>query len=492
MINIMLDKTLKVLNDILIDFSTKFYFHEKLNNKGDVLNLKKDLSTLINSVFSVNSKLLLLNQLIKEFLKECNDTKYNYYVHESRDALKYYDFKYFIYGSWQKYVDSLPDDESKMLADVYNTEYTPSVNKYNYYKTLLAKNSSFSKLKNIYFEIITRYARDIDMIAYDNFKIRDPYVISREFVAEYNSSTLYIETWIKGEITLDIWCKNPDTRFLYEMQFFYSEKDINAVNKNQLKLYWQAIDIELESLKKYILESSSSIQLSNVERQLNLIQKFLSGNYSALDYIRLSNIIKFDRPDEVILAYDDIIRFEIYDYSKILPYDGLNLRKSSRFVADLLIKYNDFLSERMNILSTKKKSKKEDVVVKPKPKSFGFINPKKQAALKSVLQQLQYKYNLIQNIDENVDDLVMILTTNDYSTIPYNIHINCNTNLFTYVLREIKCYFNYLTSINIEASGKFYTKNSNLLSSSNFNKGSNNLSIQKKEEINKIIIKLKQ
>lgn len=495
MINEMLDKLLKVLNDVLNEFSEKYNFYENLKVSDDIAILKHDLKKLSHTVFSKNSKLLLLNHIVIEFNKNCSDVMYNYYTHESRDALGKYPFKYFIWNRWQEHIDSLPDDfYSKNIAYAYEAEYSPSEVKLKYYLLEIEKTNSIDVLKNICSEIITRYARDIDMIAYSNFRIRDPNNRISENSNTYNASDNYLQKWINGEITLDLWRKFPDTMFLLSIEIFYGIEYLEKVNINQLILYNKALDIELNSLKKYILDSSPIAQILNIERQLNIIQKFLSGEFTPLDFQRISNIIKFDRPDEVILAYDDLHRFEIYDYSKILPYDGVNLRKSPRFVAELLNNYVTFLREHLSILKNQKtKVNSNEKIVKPKPNSFGIKNPKNIPILKTVLQELQFKYELIQNEENKIDDLVDILTAGDYSTIPYKIKIGCQTNIFSYIIKGLKPCFNSLSAHKIEHTGKFYTlENDILLTATNFNKSSTKVDTLQKEEIDKILIKLKK
>ena len=488
----MIEKSLKVLNDILNDFSISYKYYVTINENSDIGVLKNEIEVLLKIVSSENSKLLLFDQLINEFLKDKNPTLFNYYVHESRSLLNEYPFKNFIYGSWHRLLENTHESDLNYLED-YSMNYVPFSEKDNQFISKIEKSSSVGDLKQIYFDIISWYAKDIDMLAYYSFKIRNPKVDGTHIFSTYDSSNEYIMKWIDATITLDIWRQYPNTNFLHYIMYSYDPDFLVGVGKKQLQLYKQALDIELKSLKQNITDSSTDVQKINVARQLNLIQKFTKGDFSNLDYQRLSQIIVFDRPDEVILAYDDIIRFDIYDYTKLLPYDGPNLRKSPRFVSDLLIVYEKFLIEQLEVLKNAIDPKAIEDVKKPMPKNFGFNKPPKKGLLKDVLQQLQFEYELIDSSDKKIDDLVDVLLSNDYSTIPFKINIYCKTNLFTYIIKEIKYLFNNLNAITIQSSKLFYTNNGKtLLTETNFNKSSNSLNTQKKEEIDKVLIQLKK
>lgn len=485
----MLEKSLKVLNDILVDFEKRYNYYDSINSNSDLKEIENEINIMLKVVFSENTKLLLFEQLIIDIHKDKNHVLYNFYVHESRDLLRKHSFKNLIYGSWYKLIENYGERELS-YTDEYSGDYSPLIYKIKEFSNKINPTSSFSELKIIYYDIIKWYAQDIDMLAYSPFTIKNPKFNEYEHFTPFDGSDEYIQMWYNGSITLDIWRKYPNTGFLKIMDFLYSENYIKNANILQLQLYNQAIDIELNSLRNNISNSPVDVQKVNIARQLSLIQKFTLGNFSDLDFQRISQIIVFDRPNEVILAYDDIIRFDNYDFTKIIPYDGDNLRKSPRFVADLLIKYEQFLIEQSVLLENLENKELPKIINKPKPKNFGFNKRKKLQVLRDVLTELQLKYDLIEN---DFDDLINVLTHNDYTTIPFTIKISCQTNIFTYILKEIVFCFSNLNSTSIQNSGRFITKKEGKpLLSSNFNKSANSLQEYKKEEIDKILIKLKE
>ena len=485
----MMDKTLKVLNDILTDIAEEKLFFESLEDSFDVNELKEKCKELSCKVFSIDSKLILFNQIKDNYFMN-SDFFLNYYIHESRALLIQHNLKEYIKGRWKKSLDSLTDSQLSS-AETYSIDYYPELYILDKYNKKLNEANSIQEIKIIQEKILSWYAQDIDMLAYSPFSIQNTSVLfDSHDISPFEKSDPNFDMWIDGSITLDSWRQFPNTGFLFNMTRFFTEKHIINANTYQLKLYNQALDIELNSLKNNISNAPLDVQKVNIARQLSLIQKFTLGNFSDLDFQRISQIIFFDRPNEVILAYDDIIRFDIYNYEKILPYDGYYLKKSPRLVADILIKYEQFLIEQSVLLEQSDNKELPKIINKPKPNNFGFNKRKKLQVLIDVLNELNLKYDLIEN---DVDDLINVLTHNDYTTIPFTIKISGQTNIFTYILKEIVFCFSNLTAISVQNSGRFITKKEGkTLLESNFNKSANSLKEYKKEEIDKILIKLKE
>ncbi len=488
----MLEKALKVLDDILLDVTLSKKNLEEWNSKSDIALFKTEIKKLTLKVFSKNTKLLLFSQLLNDFQSSTKSISLtNFYIHESRNLLVKHQLKKSVVGLWKiKFAEVEPKHEGSAID--YSIDYHPITSRIESYYESIDNSVIFSHLKEIYNEILKMYCTDIDMLAYSNFSIKFQSIFGFEEVykPDYSTSNEYIDMWLNDEITLDFWRRYPNTSFLSYLELNYPEVQIDKANQNQIRLFREALNIELKSLEANIKDLPRLFVKETIERQLSLIDNFVNGNYSELDFKRLSNIISFSRPDDVILAYDDLLRFGIYDFHKIIPYDGASMRKSPRFVAELLIAYRAFLFQYLNngpeVIPTISNDKKI------KPKSFGFIQAKKVDLFTSIMQKLQNKYDLIQNEENKVSDLVTILTLKDYRTFPTPIQIGCKTNVFCYIIREIKFLFNNLNGTSIGDSAQFKTLSSGILSSTNFNKSANSLSTQKKEEIDKILIKLKE
>lgn len=136
---------------------------------------------------------------------------------------------------------------------------------------------------------------------------------------------------------------------------------------------------------------------------------------------------------------------------------------------------------------------KKEVVQKPlkparKPNtSFGFKN-RDTSGLFKVIQDLQLKIDLLQN-NTKVEDLHKLLISKDFTEHNFEIHLQCETTQFIYILYELKRYFVNLNPTSIHNFGRFKTKTGETLRRGNIYK--NKIEYPKqKEEIDKIIQQL--
>lgn len=136
--------------------------------------------------------------------------------------------------------------------------------------------------------------------------------------------------------------------------------------------------------------------------------------------------------------------------------------------------------------------KKEVVQIPLKPArkpntSFGFKN-RDTSGLFKVIQDLQLKIDLLQN-NTKVEDLHKLLITKDFTEHYFEIHLQCETTQFIYILYELKRYFVNLNPTSIHSYGRFKTKTGETLKRGNIYK--NKIEYPKqKEEIDKIIQQL--
>lgn len=127
---------------------------------------------------------------------------------------------------------------------------------------------------------------------------------------------------------------------------------------------------------------------------------------------------------------------------------------------------------------------------KPKRKlktSFGFKD-RDHSKLLSVLKNLQFRVDLLQN-RTTVEELHKLLTANDFTQINIQIHLQCETTQFSYIVSKLKPYFNGLTPTSIEFSDSFKTKTGTTLKANNLYKNKVH-NPKEKEEIDNIINQL--
>lgn len=53
----MLEKSLKVLNDILVDFEKRYNYYDSINSNSDLKEIENEINIMLKVVFSENTKL---------------------------------------------------------------------------------------------------------------------------------------------------------------------------------------------------------------------------------------------------------------------------------------------------------------------------------------------------------------------------------------------------------------------------------------------------
>ena len=88
--------------------------------------------------------------------------------------------------------------------------------------------------------------------------------------------------------------------------------------------------------------------------------------------------------------------------------------------------------------------------------SFGFKGNKDN--LKIVLSSLNIHIELLNEDKSTVDDLLAVFTSKDLQRGANQIHLNCETTQFSYIISKLGHSFTNLTPTTIEASNLFYSK----------------------------------
>ena len=132
----------------------------------------------------------------------------------------------------------------------------------------------------------------------------------------------------------------------------------------------------------------------------------------------------------------------------------------------------------------------KEVTVKPTTKpqlktktSFGFRG-KDESDLFKILEKLQLKIDLLEN-RTSTKQLLQILTTDDFTTLDFNIYFEANTTAIRYLFDKLKPQFANLKLSEIERSNKFYTKNDFQLTAQNLS-SSKQYIFKEKETIDNI------
>jgi len=118
--------------------------------------------------------------------------------------------------------------------------------------------------------------------------------------------------------------------------------------------------------------------------------------------------------------------------------------------------------------------------------SFGFNGDKEN--LKTVIYALNREIELL-NDNTSPDDLFAILTSKDLKRGDKQIHINCETTQFGYIVSLLTPHFTNFNPTAIEKSNLFYSKKGTLLKRNNLYKNKSNLT-KEYDTINNIIKQL--
>ncbi len=113
---------------------------------------------------------------------------------------------------------------------------------------------------------------------------------------------------------------------------------------------------------------------------------------------------------------------------------------------------------------------------------FGFKDDIEK--LKTVVNQLCFNIDLLNEDITNADDLIKVLTAKSILPGATKIQINCETKLFRYCIDKFKPHFSNLTLGNIEKSKIFYSKNDTLITANNLSSSSSKNKVEPKESAN--------
>lgn len=118
---------------------------------------------------------------------------------------------------------------------------------------------------------------------------------------------------------------------------------------------------------------------------------------------------------------------------------------------------------------------------------FGFNG--KPDKLKSIINALCAKVELLNETQSPADMLIQLLLSKDIKPGKQKIYLDCDNKNFRHIIERLQPLFSNLSYINIERSQSFYSKKGTLLKSNNLSKAVS-FNAKAKEEIDKIFNQL--
>lgn len=112
--------------------------------------------------------------------------------------------------------------------------------------------------------------------------------------------------------------------------------------------------------------------------------------------------------------------------------------------------------------------------------SFGFKDDVEK--LKTVVNQLCFKIELLNQEVTSADELIKTFTVNNILPGSVKIQIGCETKHFRYCIDKFTPYFNGMTLANIEKSKLFYSKKDTLITANNLSASSSKNKLEPKEK----------
>lgn len=228
-----------------------------------------------------------------------------------------------------------------------------------------------------YFNETVNFLQEI--LLYDIFLIFDRPKITSEYktisIRDYKKE--YIDSWVNCSVELsDL---RLHKRIDYWDELFDLKLDcdhILRIEEHQEKLFNDMVDIEVRVAFSDITELNESQQIEQIEKELALIYNFFNGDLSKLTIKRLKEIIRFSKPNKLILAYDGLKKSSYYNSNDCLVYViGRTRVYTHYFIASFFIGYIKVLENMLGSLKPVRgieQLKNNSFKIKQKLKHYSF------------------------------------------------------------------------------------------------------------------------
>ncbi len=291
------------------------------------------------------------------------------------------------------------------------------------------------------------------------------------------------------------WLDKQNTQSPNPLRAHLFTTQLPAYTNNSSKFYWQLINKEaLRVLNAYSSRSKKWSNKVDVIYHTNLLLKSIKAlTQQTVKEIEARGLQEL--PNE----QSDLVHFVLHLLKQQLIVLYFDIQELSKHSLDTIISLEDFYLTELNLplssiqpLEPVQQEETEESIVdddKPIPNKFTFGFTGNVENLKTVIRQLCIKADLINDDNTTQDEIINVLLAKDLANIRTNIHLNCETAIFRYIVDKLKPVFSNLKLIAIEKSALFYSKNGNLIKAQNLS--SSKIDNPKlKEEIDRIFKQL--
>ncbi|MUU77509.1 DUF6617 family protein [Winogradskyella endarachnes] len=262
------------------------------------------------------------------------------------------------------------------------------------------------------------------------------------------------------------------------------KKPLNAKKEYYQKLIFNETENTVASFAKEFPKNATTPE--NKYSYTILLNKFDKYLNDIATYINKRGITSdFNNDDNYIINNLKVSAIRLY--AELQGQYGQFSENTKFSISEIAEKYFNDETFDVSLIeknTTKKVATKTTSKLKSKPKtSFAFKGKDKSNLLK-VLEQLQIKIDLLEN-RTTTKQLLEILTTDDFTSLSFNIYFEANTTAIRYIFDKLKPQFKNLKLSEIERSNKFYTKNDFELTAQNLS-SSKQYTFKEKETIDNI------
>lgn len=262
------------------------------------------------------------------------------------------------------------------------------------------------------------------------------------------------------------------------------KKPLNAKKEYYQKVIFNETENTVASfVKEFPKNATTSENKYSFTILLNKFDKYLND---IATYINKRGITAdLNNDDNHIINYLKVSAIRLYaELQEQYGQFSVNTKFSIAEIAEKYFNDETFDVSLIEKNTTKKVATKTTSKHNSKPKtSFAFKGKDKSNLLK-VLEQLQIKIDLLEN-RTTTKQLLEILTTDDFTSLNFNIYFEANTTAIRYIFDKLKPQFKNLKLSEIERSNKFYTKNDFELTAQNLS-SSKQYTFKEKETIDNI------
>ncbi|CAH0994230.1 hypothetical protein EMA8858_00339 [Emticicia aquatica] len=334
------------------------------------------------------------------------------------------------------------------------------------YYSKMVSNSSFSSLKGG----VTQFEKELNEIAHEH-KFNISKAENFQFYFDNAQQDSLAEIDLPLIILVEIQPTNVIARFFY----YLIKNEATRLTNTLFQVLTKDMDESHKKALPYHFHTRIVDLLKDIPKTQVLIEPTDTLSIFVIETLKLQTIRLLLETEHL---YEHLLEQEISDKYQIFG-DYLN----QDIPEDIFYKKSDKLSHFQDLI---KFGEKEDNFKFPKSDrvSFGYKGDKKK--LDSVLKQLQFQINLLNEDKTKVEQLLEILTSPNLALGTPLVYINCETTQFSHMVSKLEQHFISFNPTEIGNTKLFYSKKGNLIKRQNLYK--NLIDEPKKmEEIDNII-----